>query len=413
MTSWQSLLVCTQADATIDRITSLTATTGTEPLTVDFKEKASPQLAECVASMANSYGGLVLVGITDSDCEIVGVKAEILSHVADMLVTRLDPADWLPEMFEVPLGVDHPGRYVLVIRIRPELAPRPVMVQRTGPGGDGIFWIPVRIPGGTRQATRAEMAALFASQPSAYTAQGGTWHIDAPTIPSRPDGTPDPAIDMMFETGLIVTPGPACPGRPLSEAAVVRLATALDTSPLVNTLLDLTGLPASVGRKRLAALHGTQRRGWPTARSRTRNRNSAARSPRSISRFRACCTVQAPSGLAVTPRTCTWRVPTSTTKNTYTRRKVTAQSTWKKSQASIVAAWVRRNWRQVVRLRCGAGGIRSRFRIRRAVEALTRYPRPGSSPWIRLYPQPGFSRAICSISIATLTSAAGRPPRCG
>lgn len=41
---------------------------------------------------------------------------------------------------------------------------------------------------------------------------------------------------------------------------------------------------------------------WP-ARSRTRNRNRVARSPRSISRFRACCTVHAPSGWAVTPRT--------------------------------------------------------------------------------------------------------------
>jgi len=33
----------------------------------------------------------------------------------------------------------------------------------------------------------------------------------------------------------------------------------------------------------------------------------------------------------------------------------------------LVAAWVRRNCRQVVRLRCGADGIRSRFRIRRTV----------------------------------------------
>ena len=37
-----------------------------------------------------------------------------------------------------------------------------------------------------------------------------------------------------------------------------------------------------------------------------------------------------------------------------------------------------------VRLRCGAGGIRSRFRIRRTVDVPTRYPRPSSSPWIRL-----------------------------
>jgi nucleotide-binding universal stress UspA family protein len=61
------------------------------------------------------------------------------------------------------------------------------------------------------------------------------------------------------------------------------------------------------------------------ARSRTRNRSRLARSPRSISRFRACCTVQAPSGRAVTPRTWTRRVPTPATKNTWRRRTVTAQ----------------------------------------------------------------------------------------
>jgi Putative DNA-binding domain len=263
MTSWHSLLACAQADVTIERIESLAAITGTEPLTVDFKEKLDSRLVACIASMANSHGGLVLVGITDSDHKIVGVKAETLAHIADMLATHLDPANWLPEMFEVPLGDNQPGMYVVVIRIKPERAPRPVMVQRKGPSGDHFFWIPVRIPGGTRQATRAEMAALFAEQPGAYAGLGGSWNIDAPQIPSGPDGAPDPAIDMIFKTGLIVTPGPACPGRPLSEAVIFNLADALDKSPLVNTLLDLTGLPALMGRSRLAGRHGTQRRGRP------------------------------------------------------------------------------------------------------------------------------------------------------
>src|SRR4051812_15673990 len=46
----------------------------------------------------------------------------------------------------------------------------------------------------------------------------------------------------------------------------------------------------------------------------------------------ACCAVQSPSGLAVTPRMCTYRLPTSITKNTYRRLRVSAQFTWKKSQ---------------------------------------------------------------------------------
>jgi hypothetical protein len=52
------------------------------------------------------------------------------------------------------------------------------------------------------------------------------------------------------------------------------------------------------------------------ARSRIRNLKRPARSPRSSSRFRACCTVHDPSGCEITPRTWTWRVPTSITKNT-------------------------------------------------------------------------------------------------
>jgi hypothetical protein len=52
-------------------------------------------------------------------------------------------------------------------------------------------------------------------------------------------------------------------------------------------------------------------------------------------------------------------------------------------RASTAEAWVRRNCRQVDRLRCGAGGIRSRLSTRRTVEAPIRMPSPGSSPWIR------------------------------
>lgn len=140
-----------------------------------------------------------------------------IETLANMLSTRLDPADWLPDMFEVAIGDKQQARHVLVIRIRPELAPRPVMVQRTGSGGDGIFWVPARIPGGTRQATRAELAALFAEPGPGRLQPTDGWEADAPRLPAGPDGAPLSAVEMMLKTGLSVTPGPACPGRPLSE----------------------------------------------------------------------------------------------------------------------------------------------------------------------------------------------------
>jgi hypothetical protein len=72
------------------------------------------------------------------------------------------------------------------------------------------------------------------------------------------------------------------------------------------------------------------------------------------------------------------------TNRQYRRWSVTAQSTWKKSVASIVAAWVCRNCRHVVSARrFGAGGICRALRIRRIVDALARWPSLSSSPWIR------------------------------
>jgi hypothetical protein len=95
-------------------------------------------------------------------------------------------------------------------------------------------------------------------------------------------------------------------------------------------------------------------------------------------------------------------------------RRVTAQSTWKKSAATMVAACVCRNCRQVVAVcRFGAGGIRSALRTRRIVDALTRWPNLNSSPWMRWYPQRWFSVASPSMSAAISALTGGRPVRCG
>jgi hypothetical protein len=102
------------------------------------------------------------------------------------------------------------------------------------------------------------------------------------------------------------------------------------------------------------------------------------------------------------------------TNRQYRRRRVTAQSTWKKSVASIVDAWVCWNCSQVASVRrLGAGGIFRALRTRRIVDAPTRWPSLSSSPWIRLYPQPGFPVASRSISAAISALTGGRPARFG
>src|SRR5689334_21079779 len=121
-----------------------------------------------------------------------------------------------------------------------------------------------------------------------------------------------------------------------------------------------------------------------------------------------------PSGCPVTPSTCRERSPTSSTNSTYSRRRVTAQSTWKMSTASMLVAWVRRNCRQLVSVRrTGAGGMRWRLRMRRIVEAPTRWPSLSNSPCSRWYPHPGFSSAMRTTKAVRGASIGVRPVRCG
>jgi hypothetical protein len=80
--------------------------------------------------------------------------------------------------------------------------------------------------------------------------------------------------------------------------------------------------------------------GYLPSRSRMRNRNLLARSPRSIITLRACWATQSPVGWAVTPSRWTRRVATSITTSRYSRRSKTV-SRWKKSIANKPWAWLR------------------------------------------------------------------------
>ena len=88
-------------------------------------------------------------------------------------------------MIEVPLD-DGSGRYVLVLRVNPDTAPRPVFVQLTARFSNEkrtIFWAPIRMPGSTRPATRGR-AARAVRRAAARPAGRG---------PVEPGGTADPA----------------------------------------------------------------------------------------------------------------------------------------------------------------------------------------------------------------------------
>ena len=80
-----------------------------------------------------------------------------------------------------------------------------------------------------------------------------------------------------------------------------------------------------------------------------------------------------------------------------------------KSQAT--AACDRNNCDQLTSERVGAGSIRALLRICHTVDAARRWPSPASSPWMRRYPQVGFSAARRSASRRSSAEVDGRP--CG
>jgi hypothetical protein len=96
--------------------------------------------------------------------------------------------------------------------------------------------------------------------------------------------------------------------------------------------------------------------------------------------------------------------------STYTRVSSTV-STTRKSQARIACAWAAKNCRQLGPARRGVGSLPVACRISHTVEAAIVYSSRASSPWIRLWPQVGFSRAIRRISVLSDATVDGRPGR--
>ena len=215
--------MCAAADVTVDRVRALVEQNPPESLTLEFKEKYSPSLVKSVAAMANSYGGLIVVGVTDKphdDDRLVGVTEDAVTQVASGCHTRLEPP-WQPEILVLPLP-EKAGRHLLVIRIFSTVAPRPVLL-------DGAA--PIRLNGRNATADRTRLAQLFNDVP-----QQTTWSAAPLPVPQLESAHSRMDALFILRSGLRSTVGPAAAWRPLSERAVRDLGDALEASPITQTL---------------------------------------------------------------------------------------------------------------------------------------------------------------------------------
>jgi predicted HTH transcriptional regulator len=171
VTSAQSLLHAAASDVTIERVRALVRQVGAESPTIEYKAQMCDTIARRVAALGNTYGGLLLVGVTD-DRIVRGVKEKTIESVADHCAAKIEPP-WVPEIIPVPLGQGS-DLYVLAVRIVPGHQPRPLLV-------DGVAYI--RQQSTTHPADWQRPRDLFAE--SADDRQDDLWDLYAPRSAAR------------------------------------------------------------------------------------------------------------------------------------------------------------------------------------------------------------------------------------
>ncbi|MFB7781912.1 helix-turn-helix domain-containing protein [Streptomyces vinaceus] len=124
-----------------------------ESFTIDYKRNID-SVAETVAAMANTYGGIVLIGV-DSDPKDqnlpglpCGVKPSDKDKLVNKMVTVFDPPGWCPDV--IPVTIE--AKTLLVVRIDPDTVPRPLLHSGAAK---------VRVDGRNSTADRRLLQLLF------------------------------------------------------------------------------------------------------------------------------------------------------------------------------------------------------------------------------------------------------------
>jgi Schlafen, AlbA_2 len=199
---------------------------------VEYKKMVTNEVVEVIASYANTFGGLILVGVEtraapDKDLPgtVPGVKPNQKEALVNKIHELLDPPWWCPEVIQVPWGST--GNVVLVVRVDAATAPRPVMYQ-------GYF--PVRMDGRKAKADRRLAKLLLDDQ-------------RPPTDPglARPGMVPTTHLSPFHNAVIPVDAAPQL---------VVRLATTLPLWPTARArVLKREVTDAVIRTLRQSALH--------------------------------------------------------------------------------------------------------------------------------------------------------------
>ena len=195
-----------------------------EGINLDYKRELTDSVYETIAAMANTYGGIILVGV-DEDKSFDpalpifpprGVKRGDRERLVNKAYTLLQP----PFVFDVKAVEASNGVPVLVIRVDPGRLDRPIVIAERD-----VHRVLFRLEGRNAPADRTRMAALFAEAPGAAAATAGPGNWEPQTHGRYP-------VDDMTRSTLVA--------RIAVEASVPydRLETAVIDGPVIDAFDD-------------------------------------------------------------------------------------------------------------------------------------------------------------------------------
>jgi Putative DNA-binding domain len=201
-----------------------------ESLTFEAKEKRSgSNVAEAVAALSNTDGGIVLVGVKDKDAageaRLVGVPKSEHDALASSLHAVIPQA--MPDI--IPVAMPDGQRLILVLRVNADEVPHPVMIS-----GKVLF----RIPGHSVPADRQRVLDLVARDQAAPGAERGRMSVlRPPWHPSEmgiwpEDKDPRPRTGALRVVGGLELPRRILNRPWLDSAARQAALDALNNSPL-------------------------------------------------------------------------------------------------------------------------------------------------------------------------------------
>jgi len=185
---------------------------------------------EAIAALANTFGGVVLVGVDESKQgtdRLTGVDTGERDRLARMCWDNLVPP-YSPEI--VPIKLDPGDRYVLAVLVDPDYARRPVMLTQGNK-------VPVRLEGHNVPADWYRLRELFAEQQAT---------TPRPALPPSGNFVPTPGTphpDLGIRGRLLLT-GPRGRTHHITESARNAILAALNSNdtPLTGTQSTLVAL---------------------------------------------------------------------------------------------------------------------------------------------------------------------------